>query len=42
MIVGDHRHGLHDRMAGTQLLGLQHPVDALVLERGLDLAPPWP
>ena len=37
MFVGDQGHGLHHRMSRAELLGLQHPVDVLVLERFLDL-----
>ncbi len=33
MFVGDQRHGLHHGVSGAELLGLQHPVDVLVLER---------
>ena len=36
MIVGNGGHRLRDRVAGAELLSLQHPVDRLVRQRLLD------
>ena len=40
MVVGYHRHRLHDRVSRAELHGLQNPIDLFVLECGLDLAAP--
>ena len=37
VLVGNQGHGLHHGMSGAELIGLQHPIDVLVLERILDL-----
>ncbi len=37
MVVGNHAHGLHDSVAGAQLIRLQYPLDVFVGERRLYL-----